>query len=256
MDVRAKAYMQALSELDLVGLQGLLDCGDDPLSSALSERLSSLMVPIWLSAETPDLQDVIRLREEGHPELSLQKIDQQLRLGEENPWWLENKARALVDLDNAIEAISIWEKLLKFPDVDHLVATANQMLMLYRPLALKPLMDFCDLAKWSPVALDQGIKGELSLLDSVLIELSRLAQAERNYVGLGLADHALMQGFSSPWLWLAKARALAALGKREEARHWFMLLAEDSGDHGISQLALQGLSGLGLPAGEAHSRSD
>jgi hypothetical protein len=66
----------------------------------------------------------------------------------------------------------------------------------------------------------------------------------------------LMQGFSSPWLWLAKARALAALGKREEARHWFMLFAEDSGDHGISQLALQGLSGLGLPAGEAHSRSD
>ena len=77
-DVRAKAYMQALSELDLIALQSLLDGGNGTFSCALRQRLAGLLMPIWSSAETPGLEDVIRLREEGHLELSLERIDQRL----------------------------------------------------------------------------------------------------------------------------------------------------------------------------------
>jgi hypothetical protein len=56
-DVRAKAYMQALSELDLVGFQGLLVDGHDSFSRALQQRLRSLMEPVCLPVGIPVFQN-------------------------------------------------------------------------------------------------------------------------------------------------------------------------------------------------------
>jgi tetratricopeptide (TPR) repeat protein len=74
-DVRAKAYMQALSELDLIGLQGLLEVGNDSFSFALQQRLSSLMEPVCLPVRVPLLQEVVALKGGGFAEHSCEKFD-------------------------------------------------------------------------------------------------------------------------------------------------------------------------------------
>ena len=303
--VRAKAYTQALSELNLTSLQNLLNNMNDQFSLALKQRfagatnptihcmLSSLeevaqlridgypekslamieqhlqngetndwwldnkaralvmlnkrseAIEIWeqlLKSSDPDLvtassqmllvqrpyilrplEDAAQLRIDGYPEKSLVMIEQHLQNGETNDWWLDNKARALVMLGRRIEAIEIWEQLLKSSDPD-LVTVSSQMLHLQRSLILKPLMDFCELSNWPTEFLDQGHKGSLPLQDSILLEISKLAIADRNFVGLGLANHAIHQGINSPWLLLAKAEALHALGKTQEASYWFTTL--------------------------------
>ena len=60
-DVRAKAYMQALSELDLVSFQALLEDGHDSFSRALQQRLRSLMEPVCLPVGIPIFQNAVEL---------------------------------------------------------------------------------------------------------------------------------------------------------------------------------------------------
>jgi len=220
--VRAKAYTQALSELNLTSLQNLLNNMNDQFSLALKQRFAGATNPT-IHCMLSSLEEVAQLRIDGYPEKSLAMIEQHLQNGETNDWWLDNKARALVMLGRRIEAIEIWEQLLKSSDPD-LVTVSSQMLHLQRSLILKPLMDFCELSNWPTEFLDQGHKGSLPLQDSILLEISKLAIADRNFVGLGLANHAIHQGINSPWLLLAKAEALHALGKTQEASYWFTTL--------------------------------
>ena len=220
--VRAKAYTQALSELNLTSLQNLLNNMNDQFSLALKQRFAGATNPT-IHCMLSSLEEVAQLRIDGYPEKSLAMIEQHLQNGETNDWWLDNKARALVMLNKRSEAIEIWEQLLKSSDPD-LVTVSSQMLHLQRSLILKPLMDFCELSNWPTEFLDQGHKGSLPLQDSILLEISKLAIADRNFVGLGLANHAIHQGINSPWLLLAKAEALHALGKTQEASYWFTTL--------------------------------
>jgi len=303
--VRAKAYTQALSELNLTSLQNLLIGMNDQFSCAVRQRLKGATTPtinymlprledaaqlridgypekslimieqhlqngeandwwldnkaralvmlgrrieaieIWeklLQSSDPDLitvssqmlliqrtfilkplEDAVQLRIDGYPEKSLNMIEQHLQNGEANDWWLDNKARALVMLNRRIEAIEIWKKLLQSSDPD-LITVSSQMLLVQTSFILKPLMDYCKSANWPTEFLDQGQEGKIPLLDSILLEISKLALADRNFIALGLANHAIQQGMDSPWLLLAKAEALQAIGKNPEATYWFNIL--------------------------------
>ena len=220
--VRAKAYTQALSELNLTSLQNLLIGMNDQFSCAVRQRLKGATTPT-INYMLPRLEDAAQLRIDGYPEKSLIMIEQHLQNGEANDWWLDNKARALVMLGRRIEAIEIWEKLLQSSDPD-LITVSSQMLLVQTSFILKPLMDYCKSANWPTEFLDQGQEGKIPLLDSILLEISKLALADRNFIALGLANHAIQQGMDSPWLLLAKAEALQAIGKNPEATYWFNIL--------------------------------
>jgi len=219
LDNKARALVMLNKRSEAIEIwEQLLKSSDPDLVTASSQMLL-VQRPYILRP----LEDAAQLRIDGYPEKSLVMIEQHLQNGETNDWWLDNKARALVMLGRRIEAIEIWEQLLKSSDPD-LVTVSSQMLHLQRSLILKPLMDFCELSNWPTEFLDQGHKGSLPLQDSILLEISKLAIADRNFVGLGLANHAIHQGINSPWLLLAKAEALHALGKTQEASYWFTTL--------------------------------
>lgn len=76
------------------------------------------------------LQDAIEVRENGHPELSLALLDAALDAGLVSPWLQDNRARALVNLQQLPEAVAIWQQLSQHED-DALRTTAIDMIELF-----------------------------------------------------------------------------------------------------------------------------
>ena len=74
------------------------------------------------------LNEAIGLREAGKAQLSLQLIDQAMALELSSPWFADNRARALLALEQRQEALAIWLQLSR--EADPLVAEmAVAMLM-------------------------------------------------------------------------------------------------------------------------------
>jgi len=219
LDNKARALVMLGRRIEAIEIwEKLLQSSDPDLIT-----VSSQMLLIQRTFILNPLEDAVQMRIDGYPEKSLVMIEQHLQNGEANDWWLDNKARALVMLNRRIEAIEIWKKLLQSSDPD-LITVSSQMLLVQTSFILKPLMDYCKSANWPTEFLDQGQEGKIPLLDSILLEISKLALADRNFIALGLANHAIQQGMDSPWLLLAKAEALQAIGKNPEATYWFNIL--------------------------------
>ena len=76
------------------------------------------------------LNEVIAAREAGSPQLSHDLAATALQLGWDDPWLLDNQARALVELGMESDAISIWKQLENSSDED-VALSAHEMVKLY-----------------------------------------------------------------------------------------------------------------------------
>ncbi|MFM9110501.1 MAG: hypothetical protein ACKOPN_07935 [Prochlorococcaceae cyanobacterium] len=92
----------------------------DPLTTPLPDVLNSL------------LQEAIQTREHRQRMLSISILDQMLQVGMDSIWIHDNRARVLVDMGREIEAVELWEGIVRCDDA---VARqmAQEMLDLYGP---------------------------------------------------------------------------------------------------------------------------
>lgn len=159
------------------------------------------------------LKEAIQLREEGQLEASLELIDAALAAGETDPWWLDNKARVLVELNNPCEALSIWEDLVATADKD-IGQVAGEMLAIHGPKLLAPLLNICEQNSWQPLYL--AVNNQ-SILLQLLQELSASREAGEIDLSLKLIAQARQLGFQSHWINDNEARALVHLDRLQEA---------------------------------------
>jgi len=168
---------------------------------------------ITTSVSLYSLEEAIRLRNEGQHQASLTFIDAALAAGESDPWWLDNKARVLVELNNPIEALQLWEQLGAITD-DDIGNEAREMLNIYSEKLLAALLNTCRQNSWQPLYLgaqDQSIP--LQLLE----ELAASREAGEIELSLKLIAEAKQLGFNSDWIKDNEARALVHLDRLQEA---------------------------------------
>jgi len=161
------------------------------------------------------LKEVIRLREEGQLEASLELINAALAAGETDPWWLDNKARVLVELNNHVEALLLWEQLSAAAHGDAwLGQVAQEMAALQGQTLLAPLLRLCEQNGWQPQYLGTD---DQPLLRQLLQELSASRELGEAELSLALVSKARELGFESPWINDNEARALVNLQREAEA---------------------------------------
>lgn len=159
------------------------------------------------------LKEAIKLREEGKLEASLELIDAALAAGETDHWWLDNKARVLVELNNPYEALSIWEDLVATAN-ESIGQVAGEMLAIHGPKLLAPLLNICEQNSWQPLYL--AVNNQ-SILLQLLQELSASREAGEIDLSLKLIAQARQLGFQSHWIDDNEARALVHLDRLQEA---------------------------------------
>jgi len=159
------------------------------------------------------LNEAIKLREEGKLEESITLIDSALAAGETSLWWLDNKARVLVELNNPSEAILIWEHLVAATN-DDTGKVASEMLAIHTSKFLEPLLNICKQCNWQPLYL--GIN-DLSVLLQLLQELSVSREAGKIELSLKLIAQAKELGFKFTWIKDNEARALVHLDRLQVA---------------------------------------
>lgn len=186
-----------------------------------------------VSDERQELQDVISLRDKGYPEEALERIDAALSAGATNPWWLDNKARTLVDLGHRFDALEIWERLISDFSDQALVATATEMAARLRAGFEEPMLQLCADADWIPQHLHSD--QDRPLLDAVLQEVITTREAGHIELSLSLAEMAKGQGLTSPSLENNRARAMLMLHRPASAAEvWTSLAEQQSGDGAAS----------------------
>lgn len=168
---------------------------------------------LTISVSLYSLEEAIRLRNEGQHQASLTYIDAALGAGESDPWWLDNKARVLVELNNPIEALQLWEQLSATAN-DGIGDEAKEMLKIYKQKLLAALVQICEQNSWKPLYLtaqDQSIQLQL------LQELAASRKAGEIDLSLRLIAQAKQLGFKSDWIKDNEARALVHLDRLQEA---------------------------------------
>ena len=206
--VAEMAVAMLVENADSVPEQGLPP-GDDPLVTFGSVTTETPITDQQLHA----LEEAIRLREEGQLEASLELIDAALAAGETDPWWLDNKARVLVELNNLCEALSIWENIVVTAD-EYIGQVASEMLAVHGPKLLAPLLNICEQNNWQPLYL--AVNNQTILLQ-LLQELSASREAGEIDLSLKLIAQAKQLGFQSHWIDDNEARALVHLQREAEA---------------------------------------
>ena len=194
------------------------------------------------------LEEAIRLREDGQPELSLALLDQAEAEGHRDGWLTDNRARALVQLQRHAEAKQLWTTLRSSEDLN--LRTAAQQNL--QALALEAGMNrfhievqalarelSWDLERIRPELLHAS-EFEFALLEEALLARERGAPATT----LALMDWAIASGFQSPWLEDNRARALVAMDRVVEACGIWRALAESAALEEVRTAAAQMLKTL------------
>ena len=86
------------------------------------------------------LKEVIELRSAGNPEISLLLIQKAQQLGFQSSMLIDNKARALVSLNQLREAIIVWDELVDSPD-ENVSNSAKKMISKFNVIAAKSIID-------------------------------------------------------------------------------------------------------------------
>ena len=200
-------------------------------------RLSSREVVLWLlqqghqpqvlkpsQAMSQDallnacLQEIIMLREQGQPDHSLALVHWLEHQGLSSPWLADNRARALRALGRTAEARALWQQLLG--DADAAASTtARQMLDELARQLLDGLLHHCTFHSWQPQHLPDSddLGADVDLLHLALQEAIATRDSDRAGLSLALMEEAIHQGWRSPWVLDNRARALASLGRHDEA---------------------------------------
>ena len=194
------------------------------------------------------LEEAIRLREDGRPDLSLALLDQAEAEGHRDGWLTDNRARALVQLQRHEEAKRLWRDLKSSED-QALRAAAVQNLQV---LALEAGMSGFHI---EVQALARELSWELERIRPELIHASEFEFAlleegvlarERGAPAttLALMEWAIAAGFQSPWLEDNRARALVAMDQVVEACGIWRVLAETAALEEVRTAAAQMLKTL------------
>ncbi len=194
------------------------------------------------------LEEAIRLRDDGRPDLSLALLDQAEAEGHRDGWLTDNRARALVQLQRHEEAKRLWRDLKSSED-KALRAAALQNLQV---LALEAGMSgfhievqalarelSWDLKHIQPVLIHAS-EFEFALLEEGVLARERGAPATT----LALMEWAIAAGFQSPWLEDNRARALVAMDRVVEAYGIWRVLAETAALEEVRTAAAQMLKTL------------
>ncbi len=194
------------------------------------------------------LEEAIRLREEGRPELSLALLDQAEAEGHTDGWLTDNRARALVQLQRHEEAKGLWTDLANCEDLTLQTAALQNL----QALALEASVSgfhtevqalardlSWELERIRP-ALIHASEFEFALLEEGLLARERGAPATT----LALMEWAIAAGFQSPWLEDNRARALVAMGRVVEACGIWRVLAETAALEEVRTAAAQMLKTL------------
>jgi len=194
------------------------------------------------------LEEAIRLRDDGRPDLSLALLDQAEAEGHRDGWLTDNRARALVQLQRHEEAKRLWRDLKSSED-QALRAAAVQNLQV---LALEAGMSGFHI---EVQALARELSWELERIRPELIHASEFEFAlleegvlarERGAPAttLALMEWAIATGFQSPWLEDNRARALVAMDRVVEAYGIWRVLAETAALEEVRTAAAQMLKTL------------
>ena len=189
------------------------------------------------------LEEAIRLREDGRPDLSLALLDQAEAEGHRDGWLTDNRARALVQLQRHEEAKRLWRDLKSSED-QALRAAALQNLQV---LALEAGMSGFHI---EVQALARELSWELERIRPELIHASEFEFAlleegvlarERGAPAttLALMEWAIAAGFQSPWLEENRARALVAMDQVVEACGIWRVLMETAALEEVRTAAAQ-----------------
>ena len=189
------------------------------------------------------LEEAIRLREDGRPDLSLALLDQAEAEGHRDGWLTDNRARALVQLQRHGEAKRLWRDLESSED-QALRAAALQNLQV---LALEAGMSGFHI---EVQALARELSWELERIRPELIHASEFEFAlleegvlarERGAPAttLALMEWAIAAGFQSPWLEDNRARALVAMDQVVEACGIWRVLMETAALEEVRTAAAQ-----------------
>ena len=189
------------------------------------------------------LEEAIRLRDDGRPDLSLALLDQAEAEGHRDGWLTDNRARALVQLQRHEEAKRLWRDLKSSED-QALRAAAVQNLQV---LALEAGMSGFHI---EVQALARELSWELERIRPELIHASEFEFAlleegvlarERGAPAttLALMEWAIAAGFQSPWLEDNRARALVAMDRVVEACGIWRVLAETAALEEVRTAAAQ-----------------
>lgn len=194
------------------------------------------------------LEEAIRLRENGQPELSLALLDQAEAEGHRDGWLTDNRARAFVQLQQHEEAKRLWTGLEICEDLTlRIVAQQNlQALALEAGMsgfhlevqALARELSW-DLERISP-ELIHASEFEFALLEEGVLARERGAPATT----LALMEWAIAAGFQSPWLEDNRARALVAMDRVVEACGIWRDLVETAAVEDVRTAAAQMLKTL------------
>ena len=189
------------------------------------------------------LEEAIRLRDDGRPDLSLALLDQAEAEGHRDGWLTDNRARALVQLQRHEEAKRLWRNLKSSED-QALRAAAVQNLQV---LALEAGMSGFHI---EVQALARELSWELERIRPELIHASEFEFAlleegvlarERGAPAttLALMEWAIAAGFQSPWLEENRARALVAMDQVVEACGIWRVLMETAALEEVRTAAAQ-----------------
>lgn len=160
------------------------------------------------------LHEAIALREASRAQLSLELLQTVQQAGLQNPWLLDNQARALVELGQRQAAWQIWQCLLEHSDAG-VAQSARTMAELQETTLLNALGSLCAREGWVPRHLRDAEQG--SLLARVLQEIITARDNHAAPLSLELAEETLAQGWHDPWLRDNQARALVHLKREAEA---------------------------------------
>ncbi|MFL0789234.1 MAG: hypothetical protein AB8E87_03305, partial [Prochlorococcus sp.] len=229
------------------------------------------------------LKEAITSRESGYAEFSLKLVEQSMKSGLSSPWLKDNQARALMRLNQPIEAIAIWRELAKLAGQGMIKSIATEMIeaalldidpsvnAVTREQLTKqekgkssdePLKDFLEEAHELQASIEAlSIEKDYKLrhlrkpcLDAMQLEEAigkeAIASRKSGHAGFSLTmlEQALKSGLSSPWLKDNQARALVLLNRKVEAvAIWRELIDEKSGSI-LQSTAAEMLETFGLDA--------
>ena len=157
------------------------------------------------------LKQVIALRQSGDVQGSLDLVDRSLADGIFSNYLLDNRGRALIQLNRCVEAIPIWWTLYQ--------AKPQQYESILTKQLVRILKLTCRSQGWMPQHIVQEIETLASLEASVLKECELLRGYAYTPLIVRLIDTALENQFKTPWLILIKAKALIDLKSFDAAKN-------------------------------------
>ena len=189
------------------------------------------------------LEEAIRLREDGRPDLSLALLDQAEAEGHRDGWLTDNRARALVQLQRHEEAKRLWRDLKSSEDQALRTAAVQNLQVLALEAGMSGFhIEVQALARELSWELERirpelihASEFEFALLEEALLSRERGAPATT----LALMEWAIAAGFQSPWLEENRARALVAMDQVVEACGIWRVLMETAALEEVRTAAAQ-----------------